>query len=178
LWGFLFSFFFGFFGGELSILGYKLQLQNLLEQTHGSPRSAMNILSVSQSVSNSSSMSGLIWVCNQNPFCYEERVSKAVPYIGSKYYCKTEPSFPSLTSTLSQSPFCAPKKGLIIIIIKVLFDHHHLLLHHHSSLIYSFHSHSTTQSLNRKKQEMISSFSVLSRGLYFVRIMLLSLLLY
>ncbi len=162
----------------MSILGYKLQLQNLLEQTHGSPRSAMNILSVSQSVSNSSSMSGLIWVCNQNPFCYEERVSKAVPYIGSKYYCKTEPSFPSLTSTLSQSPFCAPKKGLIIIIIKVLFDHHHLLLHHHSSLIYSFHSHSTTQSLNRKKQEMISSFSVLSRGLYFVRIMLLSLLLY
>ncbi len=118
-------FFFGFWGGELSILGYKLQLQNLLEQTHGSPRSAMNILC--QSVSNSSSMSGLIWVCNQNPFCYEERVSKVIPYIGCKYYCKTEPSFPSLTWTSSQSPFCAPKKGfiiIIIIIIKVLFDHH------------------------------------------------------
>jgi hypothetical protein len=40
-----------------------------------------------------------------------------------------------------------------LIFIRVLLDHHHHLLHHHSSLIYSFHSHSTKQSLNRKNQE-------------------------
>jgi hypothetical protein len=98
--------------------------------------------------------------------------------LGVSIIAKQSLLFP-LTSTSSQSPFCVPKKGLIIIIIiKVLFDHnqsfvgssssskscliiirvlldhhHHLLLRHHSSLIYSFHSHSTKQSLNRKKQE-------------------------
>jgi len=53
----------------------------------------------------------------------------------------------SSSSSSSSSKSC-------LIIIRVLLDHHHhLLLHHHSSLIYSFHSHSTKQSLNRKKQE-------------------------
>jgi hypothetical protein len=47
----------------------------------------------------------------------------------------------SSSSSSSSSKSC-------LIIIRVLLDHHH-----HSSFIYSFHSHSTKQSLNRKKQE-------------------------